>query len=177
MNNGTCAVFVLFYIFRHYKRVGETSKRKEMVSDLKKCYSLLKRMKKNVPPDDSSNLIRALIIRINSFGANMEFQQPLRYVDIYDHDIIKIMTRLTGETIKLAKHSLHGRFSGEILTRLLVLHNLPRALLYDSSGDLSTPNNFHISKQDVLECIATNLGDLRSINCWSCLKEKFKKKS
>jgi hypothetical protein len=60
-------------------------------------------MEKNISPDISADIIRTLIMRINSFGVDMKFQPPLRYVDIYDHDIIMIMTRLTDEIIKLAK--------------------------------------------------------------------------
>ena len=154
MDNGTCIAFLMFYVYRHYKRIGLTAKKHQLISDLKICHTLLKRMEKNVPIDVSIELIGILIKKINGYGANMDLKYPLRYVDIFDSDIIKIMIRLTEEIIVLVKRPFYKRFSGEIFTRFLVLHNLPRALLYESSGDESTPKYFHISKQDALECVS-----------------------
>lgn len=159
MKNGTCIVFVLFHIFRHYKRIGETSKRKDLISDFKKCHLLLERMAKNAPLDISSELVQELIIKINGLGSDIKLKHPLRYVDNFDRDVIAIMIRLTSEIIDFAKRPFYRRHSGEIFTRLLVLHNLPRVLLDDSSGDSSTLRNFHLSKQEAIECVLANLGD------------------
>lgn len=159
MNDGTCIVFVLFYVFRHYKRVGVTTERKQLVSDLKKCHLLLERIEKNVAPEASIELVGELIERINSFGANMKLQQPLRYADNYDSEIIVIMSRITREIINFAKCPFYKRYSSQIFTRFLVLCNLSRSLLNDSSGDMSTTQNFHISKQEALECVAMYLSD------------------
>lgn len=147
-DNGTCIAFILFYVFRHYKRIGKTANRRELISDLKKCKLLLKRMERNIPPDVSADLVCALIDRINCFGANMTLNFPLRYVDNYDRDIIKTMYQLTSDILILVKSPFYKRFSGEIFSKFLILHNLPRALLHDFSGDLSTLKNFHISKQE-----------------------------
>ena len=89
----------------------------------------------------------------------MKLQQPLRYVDIYDSEIITIISRITGEIINFAKRPFYKKYSSEIFTRFLILHNLPRALVIDSSGDMSTVQNFHISKQEALDCVSMYLGD------------------
>ena len=161
MNDGTCIMFALFYVFRHYKRVGLTTKRNEMVSDLKKCHLILTRMQKNAVPDISIELVADLIDRLNSYGANIKLQQPLRYADNYDFEIVMIMSKITEEIIAYAKRPFYRRYSGEIFIRLLVLHNLPRVLLNDSSGDMSTIQKFHISKKEALECVSMYLGDER----------------
>jgi len=161
MNNGTCIMFVCFYIFRHYKRVGLTAKRNEMVSDFKKCNLILRRMKKNIDPDISRELVGALIDRINSYGTNMKLQQPLRYADNYDSEIVITMIKITEEIISYLKRPFHRRYSSKIFTRLLILHNLPRVLLNDSSGDLSTLQNLHMSKQEALACVSMYIGDER----------------
>lgn len=157
MSNGTCVAFILFYVFRHYKRIGATAKKRDLISDLEKCFVLLNKMEENNPADISVQDVQALIMRINDFGASMKLQYPLRYVDIYDCDIIRLMINLTTEIINFVKRPFYKRFSGEIFSRFLVLHNLPRALLYDSSGDLSTPKRFHISKQEALDCFTQNI--------------------
>lgn len=156
MNHGTCVAYILFYIFRHYKRMGILSNKREMMSDLNTCYLLLKQMEKNGSPEISADLVRVLIVRIRELGANIEYQQPLRYVDIYDHDILMIMIRLTGEILAYLKKPFYKRFSNEIFKRFLALHNLPRVLLYDSSGDLSTQKGFHLTKQTALEYASLN---------------------
>ena len=161
MNNGTCIMFVLFYVFRHYKRVGLTMKRNEMISDLKKCHLILKRMEKNTDPDISRELVGTLIDRINSYGANIKLQHPLRYADNYDFEIVAMMSKITKEIINFVKRPFYRRYSSKIFTRFLVLHNLPRVLLNDSSGDMSTVQNFHVSKQEALECVSMYLGDER----------------
>lgn len=115
MNHGTCVAYILFYIFRHYKRMGILSNKREMMSDLNTCYLLLKQMEKNGSPEISADLVRVLIVRIRELGANIEYQQPLRYVDIYDHDIIMIMIRLTGEILAYLKN----RFINDFRTRYL----------------------------------------------------------
>lgn len=153
MKNGTCIIFVLFYVFRHYKRIDAVSKRNELISDLKKCHLLLEQMEENKDPNSSIEILGALIDRMNSFGANMKLAQPIRYADTYDSEIIMIMKRVTREIIDYAKHPFYRRYSSEIFARLLVLHNLPRSLLNDSSGDMSTVRNFHISKQEALEYV------------------------
>ncbi len=153
MKKGTCIIFILFYVYRHYKRVGVTSKRSELISDLKKCHLLLEQMEENKDPNSSIEIVGALIDRMNRFGANMELEQPLRYVDIYDSEILMIMKRITREIINYAKRPFYKRYSREIFARLLVLHNLPRSLLSDSSGDMSTVRDFHISKQEALDCV------------------------
>lgn len=157
MNNGTCIIFVLFYVFRHYKRVYDISPKNELLTDLKKCHLILTRMEKNIAPDISTEIVGDLINRINSWGANMKLQQPLRYSDNYDLEIVKIMEKLTREIITFAKSPFYKRYSGAIFDRFLVLHNLPRVLLNNSSGDMSTVQNFHISKQEALEYIAMYL--------------------
>ena len=159
MDNGTCIMFVLFYVFRHYKRVGLSMKRTDMVSDLEKCHLILKRMENNIDPDVSIDVVNSLIDRINSYGANMKLQQPLRYADSYDFEIVMIMSKLIEEIICYMRHPFYRKYSSEIFTRFLVLHNLPRVLLDDSSGDMSTVQNFHISKNEVLECVSTYLGN------------------
>lgn len=159
MNNGTCIILVLFYIFRHYKRVGDTYKRNELISDLKKCHLILSRMGKNIDPNISTGSVSALIDRVNSWGANIKLQQPLRYADDYDPEIVMIMRRITGEIIDLAKSPFYKKNSSKIFMRFLVLHNLPRSLLNDSSGDMSTGQNFHISKQEALELVSRGLDE------------------
>ena len=159
MVNGTCVIFILFYIFRHYKRIEISSKRNDLILDMKKCYILLKQMENSIDPSASIKLIDSLVERINSFGVDMKLQYPLRYADNYDIDIIAIMITLTEEIITLAKSPFYGRNSGEIFSRFLVLHNLPRVLLDDSSGDSSTLQNFHMSKQEALDSVKTYLGE------------------
>lgn len=157
MNNGTCVIFVLFYIFRHYKRVGVEAKRNELISDLKKCHLILKRMEKGVDPDISIEIIEKLINRVNTFGANLRLQQPIRYADYNDSEIIALMRSIMEEIIYFASRPFYKKYSSEIFTRFLVLHNLPRALLKDTSGDLSTVQDFHISKQEALKCASIYL--------------------
>lgn len=154
MNDSTCIMFVLFYIFRHYKRVGYTAKRSEMISDLKKCHLILRRMEKKLDPNISIKTVSALIDRVNSFGANMKLQQSLRYADTYDFEIVIRMRTITAETIKYLRRPFYKRYSGVIFMRLLALHNLPRVLLNDSSGDMSIGPNFHITKKLALECVS-----------------------
>ena len=48
------------------------------------------------------------------------------------------MHRLTGEMNELVKRPFYRRFSGEIFTSFLVLHNLSRVLLDDCSGNFLT---------------------------------------
>lgn len=151
MNNGTCIIFILFYIYRHYKRRGIDSQRLKALLDLSRCYVILRRMEKNVDPNHSAALVRKLISRVNGFGYDMKFQEPLRYSDYYDRDIITLMIQITSEIICFVKSPFYRKYSGKVFTRLLVLHNLPRTLLSDSSGDLSTPADFHISKEQALE--------------------------
>lgn len=160
MNNGTCIMLVLFYTFRHYKRVGLIVKKNELLSDLKKCHVILKRMEENINPDISTKFTIDLIHRLNRNGSNLELQKPLRYADGYDFEIIMLMSRLTKEIIYFVKRPFYKKYSDEIFTRLLVLHNLPRVLLKDSSGDESTGSKIHISKQEALEYVASmHLGD------------------
>lgn len=158
MDNGTCVAFILFCIFRHYKRVGIYPNKSEMLSDIETCRLLLKQMSKNVDPTFSTELVHALIKRINGFGANVRLQFPLRYTDFYDQDIINIMIWITDEIIAFLKSPFYGKHTGEIFTRFLVLHNLPRVLLDNDSGDLSTMANLHMSKQEALECVSVHLG-------------------
>jgi len=161
MNDGTCIMVVLFYVFRHYKRVGLTAKKNEMVSDLTKCLLIIKRMQENKDPDVSIELVGALIDRINRHGANVALQHPIRYADNEDFEIVSLMSQITEEIICFAKRPFYRRYSSEIFMRLLVLHNLPRVLLNNSSGDMSMIRNFHMSKQDALECVSMYLGDER----------------
>lgn len=158
MNNNTRIVFIIFYIFRHYKRLGETSKRNQLLNDLKKCKILLERMKNKIDPMISENIVRDLINRINRFGANIKLQYPLVYSDSYDLEIIMIMLDLIDQIIGFVKSPVYRRYSGEIFTRFLALHILPRVLLDDSSGDSSTLQKFHISKQEALEYVEIHLG-------------------
>ena len=118
-------------------------------------------MEKNADPDISRELVDALIDRINSCGANIKLQQPLRYADNNDLEIVTIMSKITEEIIEFLKHPFYRRYSGKIFTRFLVLHNLPRVLLNDSSGDMSTVQNFHLAKKEALECVSMYLGDER----------------
>ncbi len=151
MNNGTCIAFLLFYVFRHYKRLCMRANRKEMIADLKKCRLLLVRMESNLPPEDSADTVQALMDRINSFGYDMKLQFPLRYADADDRDVITAMLRLTDDIIRFARSPFYRRYAGDIFKRLLVLHNLPRVILDDSSGDATTLANFHVPKQDALK--------------------------
>ena len=89
--------------------------------------------------------------RINSFGYDMKLQFPLRYADADDRDVITAMLRLTDDIIRFARSPFYRRYAGDIFKRLLVLHNLPRAILDDSSGDATTLANFHVPKQDALK--------------------------
>lgn len=154
MNHGTCVAFVLFHIFRYYKRI-DISKipKRELLLDLQRCKLLLEKMCKNASLGEAEHLVNALILRINSFGYDMKLKHPLRYVDIYDQDIIKTMLQFTSDTIKIIRRPAYKKFLGEIFNKFSVLHNLPRALLYDSSGDVSTPPKFHISKQKAMDCV------------------------
>ncbi len=174
MNSGTCIIFIMFYIFRHYKRVEINSNINEFISDMKKCHLLLTRMERNIEPSVSTEIVTSLIDRINSWGATMRLQSPLRYVDSYDHDIIVIMIRLIDEIITFAKKPFYKKHSNEIFIRLLILHNLPRVLLDNSSGDSSTLKNLHISKQEALEYISTCLGDAWLSKMQRCYKLKHK---
>ncbi len=158
MDKGTCVAFVLFHIFRHYKRVEVSTNRRELISDIKKSQLLLKHMEDNIDPSVSEDIVLSLINSINSFGNDIKIQYPIRYVDNYDRDIISAMIKITDEIIALARSPFYRRYLGEIYTRFLVLHNLPRVLLDNSSGDLSTVKNFHISKKEAIECVSIYLG-------------------
>lgn len=159
MNEGTCICFVLFCIFRYYKRIDISSKRVEFLADMKKCHLLLIRMKKGIPPSVSKDIVISLTDRINSSGGNIEIKYPLRYVDKYDDELVEIMIALVGEVINFSKRYSFRNRLGNIFDRLLALHNIPRALLNSSSWDASVPQFFCMTKQEVLECIVMSLGD------------------
>jgi len=158
MNNNTCVAFMLFYIFRHYKRINITHKRCDLIYDMKICKKLLKHMKTNIASSKAYKLAQCLVTRINNIGGNMEVSTPLRFVDYYDNDIILIMTRITNEILFLAHSPFYKRHTAEIFKRFIVLHNLPRVLLSNTSGDASVSNSFHMSKQDAINCIVIYLG-------------------
>lgn len=163
MNTGTRILFILFCIYRQYKRLGAIAKRRELIFDLRKCYLILKRFEQNIDPNVSIKEVQFLINRINGWGYEITLTSPLKYSDYYDHEIIKSMIQLTKEIIDLAKHQSFYKQQHEIFLRLTILHNLPRVLLNNSSGDASVSRNFHITKQEALDSFLAILDEDQSL--------------
>lgn len=161
MNNNPCIMLVLFHIFRHYKRIDITKNRKDFLCDMRKCDLVLDKIKSNSNPEHSIVTVNSLVERINSFGNTIVLHPPLRYTDIYDSELIEIMSKITKELISIAKRPFFKKYYGEIFKRLLILHNLPRALINNTAEDPSIPNFFHISKQEALSYAAEYLDNYK----------------
>ena len=153
MPNTTCVAFMLFCVYRHYKRLDLSIHRKNLISDMILCKKLLRAMLTNHQSHNSVKLTVKLTTRTHELGINTNLALPLRYVDYYDKDVISLMLTLTNEIITIAKNPLKTHYEPEIFKRLLVLHNLPRVLVDNSSCDSSVTNTFHISKQTAMDTI------------------------
>ena len=147
---------MLFYIYRHYKRINISDKRKELISDMNLCKKLLKDMLNSPTKIKNLKTVSSLIKRISVLCAEAHFNLPSRYVDYYDTEIISKMLLLTDEIIYIAKKSPSLQHDLWIFERLLSLHNLPRALVDNASCDSSVTSAFHISKQTAMEYILSS---------------------
>lgn len=158
---GTCISFILFYLFRYYKRIDIVPMRNEALTDLRKINLVIDSMIKNRDSDIPLEIVRYLVQRTNSLGSEIKFKHHVRYLDYYDKDVILTMKKLVSELINYLKSPFYKRRTDEIFYRFATLQNLSRVLVDNSSGDSSISPNFHLTKEDAIENVSAYLRAMR----------------
>lgn len=158
---GTCISFILFYLFRYYKRIDIVTMRSEALNDLRKINLVIDLMIKNRDSDIPLEIVRCLVRRTNSLGSEIKLKLPVRYLDYYDRDVILTMKKLTRELINCVKSPFYKRLTNEIFYRFAALQNLSCVLVDNSSGDSSISPKFHLTKKDAFENTSVYLRAMR----------------